>query len=206
MSKLTLKQQRFADEYIIGEVYCIENLKNQKKYIGVTTRTISERFKEHCKAQSAIGKTIRKYGEENFSVIRLDYARSKEELLRLETEYIEKFGTYKNGYNQTIGGDGVIGDLSLDVVLNERQKRFVRYVNNENKKELDISDSIATTRSVLLNTAQIYLICTNKIDKRESAKLLLKLNRILLSKLLDLELFNLDELVRWSKWRNMQNG
>ncbi len=64
MAKLTLKQQKFADEYIIsgeyGSVYCIENIVNGKKYIGITTRSLQKRFKEHCKAESVIGKAITK--------------------------------------------------------------------------------------------------------------------------------------------------
>lgn len=50
-----------------GVVYMIINLCNDKRYIGITTRTIEERFEEHCKADSYIGRAIRKYGRENFS-------------------------------------------------------------------------------------------------------------------------------------------
>ncbi len=118
MAKLNLKQMKFADEYIIsgkyGSVYCIENRINNKKYIGITTRSLQKRFKEHCKAESVIGKAIRKYKKENFIYYELERASTRQDLFKLEKYYIAKYKTFKNGYNSTIGGDGVVYDNSLE--------------------------------------------------------------------------------------------
>jgi uncharacterized protein 019R len=207
---LTLKQQRFADEYIIekkaGCVYCIENVLNGKRYVGITTRTIKERFAEHCKAESYIGKAIRKYGVENFKLYELVVANSREELCNLEVYYIEKYNTFKNGYNQTIGGDGVVKDIFIKVSLNEKQKQFVEFVNKENEKEINVDDANEMIRSCLLNIVQCYLICDSKIDKRKSAKMILKMKSVFLEKIFELNLFSINELRRWSEWRSTQNG
>lgn len=210
MNDLTIKQKKFADEYIIekkvGCVYCIENTLNGKRYIGITTRTIKERFVEHCKAKSYIGKAIRKYGVENFKLYELAVANSREELCNLEVYYIEKYNTFKNGYNQTIGGDGVVKDIFIKVSLNEKQKQFVEFVNKENEKEINVDDANEMTRSCLLNIVQCYLICDSKIDKRKSAKMILKMKSVFLEKIFELNLFSINELRRWSEWRSTQNG
>lgn len=210
LSKLTLKQKRFADEYIItgpyGVVYCVNNIINDKKYIGITTRTIDERFNEHCKANSIIGKAISKYGKNNFRIYQLDSADSKQSLFELEKYFINKYDTYKNGYNATIGGEGVVGDIFIDVLLDSNQKKFVNFVNKYNKNDIDVNNATAMIRLVLLNIAQVYLICDKKTDKRDSAKLLLKMKSPLIEQMLRLKLFNLEELRRWSQWRNIQSG
>ena len=210
MNDLTIKQKKFADEYIIekqvGYVYCIENVLNGKRYIGITTRTIKERFAEHCKAESYIGKAIRKYGVENFKLYELAVANSREELCNLEVYCIEKYNTFKNGYNQTIGGDGVVKDIYIKVSLNEKQKQFVEFVNKENEKEINVDDANEMIRSCLLNIVQCYLICDSKIDKRKSAKMILKMKSVFLEKIFELNLFSINELRRWSEWRSTQNG
>lgn len=195
---MTEKQQKFADEYIInkcyGIVYCLENTINNKRYIGVTTRTLQKRFDEHCKADSYIGKSIRKYGTESFRKYVLDQAESHEDLCNLESYYIEKYDTYHKGYNLTLGGDGVIKDIYLKVELNEKQKDFVDFVNRENKKVIDVMNSDDMKRICLLNIVQCYLISDSKIDKRTSAKMLLKLKSGLLESVLKLQLFSIEEL------------
>ena len=98
----------------MGYIYCITNLINGKQYVGKTTNTIEERFKEHCRDsrkercnKRPLYDAMNKYGIENFIVEELCEC-DNEELSSYETQYIEKYNTYSKGYNATKGGDGAI--------------------------------------------------------------------------------------------------
>lgn len=191
---------------IYGRIYCIENKINHKKYIGLTTRSIEERFSEHCKADTVIGEAIRKYGVDNFMCYEVDKAQSKNELSELEIHYIHHFGTLKNGYNCTIGGDGVKYDDSVEVLLNERQEHFVRYVEKENEKSIDINNGANMVVSIVLNLVKMFLESNQKQDKRIVAHQILKLKTDLLKTVLSFGVLTLEELRGWEAWRNIQNG
>lgn len=191
---------------IYGRIYCIENKINHKKYIGLTTRSIEERFSEHCKADTVIGEAIRKYGVDNFICYEVDKAQSKSELSELEVHYIHHFGTLKNGYNCTIGGDGVKYDDTVEVLLNKRQEHFVRYVEKENEKSIDINNGANMVVSIVLNLVKMFLESNRKQDKRIVANQILKLKTDLLKTVLSFGVLTLEELRGWETWRNTQNG
>lgn len=94
-----------------GRVYKITNLVNNKSYIGVTTKSLSERFFAHCnravRTRSAIQKAIAKYGKNSFIIVEIDTAETSEELFAKETYWIQKEDTLINGYNLTTGGGGI---------------------------------------------------------------------------------------------------
>ena len=99
---LNPRQLAFADEYIItkevyGIVYLITNKTNNKKYVGITRRSLEERFSEHCKANSLIGRAIRKHGVENFCIQRIDVAENELELFEKEIDYIDYFKSFGEG-------------------------------------------------------------------------------------------------------------
>lgn len=191
---------------IYGRIYCIENKMNHKKYIGLTTRSIKERFSEHCKADTVIGEAIRKYGVDNFMCYEVDNAQSKNELSELEVHYIHHFGTLKDGYNCTIGGDGVKYDDTVEVLLNKRQEHFVRYVEKENEKSIDINNGANMVVSIVLNLVKMFLESNQKQDKRIVAHQILKLKTDLLKTVLSFGVLTLEELRGWEAWRNTQNG
>lgn len=97
----------------MGYIYQITNLINNKKYIGLTTSTIQERWKQHLQALNsgvdyAIYKAMRKYGLENFVIEELEEVPN-DQLNEKEKEYIKAKDSYiKNGkgYNLTRGGEG----------------------------------------------------------------------------------------------------
>ena len=92
-----------------GIVYKITNKLNGKGYVGKTTRPLEVRFNEHAKADSYIGNSIRKYGEENFSREVIEECGTSEQLNEREIFWIAHFNCKQpNGYNQTDGGDGAM--------------------------------------------------------------------------------------------------
>lgn len=95
-------------------IYKITNLINNQCYIG-KTNNFERRKKDHLRLAFTEGhkeynktlyRAIRKYGQENFSfdiIERLeDYSLSGER----EKYWIRYYDSYKNGYNESEGGDG----------------------------------------------------------------------------------------------------
>ena len=92
----------------------ITNTKNGKSYIGITTRTLSRRWYEHCFSPNSCGqllnKAINKYGKDAFIIETIASARTLEDLKEVEKQLIEQHQTkVPHGYNLTDGGDGVFG-------------------------------------------------------------------------------------------------
>ena len=91
-------------------IYQITNNINGKIYIGKTERTIKERWSEHCQdylrqrcEARPLYRAMRKYGISNFSIEMIEETDNPEER---EIFWIEQKGSFKNGYNATMGGDG----------------------------------------------------------------------------------------------------
>lgn len=93
-------------------IYKITNNINNNVYIGKTVYSINKRWGQHlrdCRKESENFRPLYcamlKYGEENFSIKEVEECES--ELLEEREKYwIEYYGSFKNGYNATLGGDG----------------------------------------------------------------------------------------------------
>ena len=93
-------------------IYKIQNLINHKKYIGLTNN-IDRRKNRHFSDlrrnkhdNNFLQKEFNIYGEDNFS-FNIEYQGdiAYEEISNKEKEYIKKYDSYKNGYNQNEGGN-----------------------------------------------------------------------------------------------------
>lgn len=97
-------------------IYCITNTINNKRYVGKTTQSLEDRFREHCydSARDSISKrplydAMNKYGVENFIIEELEQVEDESKLDEREIYWIQELQTYgSNGYNATKGGDGKI--------------------------------------------------------------------------------------------------
>lgn len=94
-------------------IYCIRNKVNDKRYIGVTKHAIEKRFKQHLYAaawrtnsSTKLFNAIRKHGSKSFYVELIAECEDYHVAFEREKHYIEKYNSYHEGYNSTMGGEG----------------------------------------------------------------------------------------------------
>ena len=128
-------------------IYQITNDINGKIYIGKTERTVSERFKEHCKdaynrrfEKRPLYAAMRKYGVDHFHVEILEETDNPEER---EVYWIELKRSFKNGYNATLGGDGK-HYVDYDLVI-----ATYKEIQNQAEVARRLGIDVSTVRSIL---------------------------------------------------------
>lgn len=130
-------------------IYKITNDINNKIYIGKTDHSIDKRWREHlrdykkdkCKSRPLYS-AMNKHGIDHFYIEEIeqcDQNISKER----ETYWIEYYGSFKNGYNDTHGGDGR-KYLDYNLIISVYNK-----LNNCVKTAEILDISSASVRSVL---------------------------------------------------------
>jgi group I intron endonuclease len=92
-------------------IYKIINQINGKIYIGKTNRSIKERWDDHCSDRlrfpdRILYRAMNKYGIESFTISVVEEVDTDNIACERERYWIETLGTFKNGYNATLGGDG----------------------------------------------------------------------------------------------------
>jgi len=99
-----------------GVIYKITNLANQKVYVGQTSTSVIQRWKEHKsdsrspKRRFFFHQALLKYGQQFFILEVVDEATSKQDLDAKEVEWIERLDSTnpEKGYNCTTGGGACI--------------------------------------------------------------------------------------------------
>ena len=93
-------------------IYKIENLINHKIYIGLTNNIVRRRSRHftdlrcHRHDNHFLQKEFDLYGEQNFSFeVLFEGDVTEQQIGEKEKEYIKKYDSYKNGYNQNEGGN-----------------------------------------------------------------------------------------------------
>jgi group I intron endonuclease len=144
-------------------IYLIEGHRH-KPYVGITSKSPEQRLNRHKQdarsgRETHLQNAIRKYGEENFDVVPLDTASSREEALKLERDWISRLGTYEDwGYNCTPGGEAYEGESHPSYGL--RHSEEARRKISESQRGSELSDE--TKEKIRL---------ANKGEKNHSAKL-----------------------------------
>lgn len=95
-------------------IYKATNLINGKIYIGYTysfEKRKSDHLKGSKKPKRCFHYAIKKHGPENFKWEIIDSSpKNKKEAIELEKRYILQYNSFgSNGYNLTLGGDGIRG-------------------------------------------------------------------------------------------------
>ena len=149
-------------------IYKITNDINGKVYIGKTNRSIKERFAEHCKNYSIqnyekrpLYAAMRKYGVEHFHIEQIEETDNPEER---EKYWIEYYGSFKYGYNATIGGDGK-PYIDYEIVVATYNE-----LHNINKTAQQLHISPDTVSSILHAMNQ-KVLTSNEVCAKEHSKI-----------------------------------
>lgn len=100
---------------IIGSIYVITCLINNKKYVGFTKRSIATRWKEHIKYSkindTALYNAMRKYGVQNFNIESIYQSKDINHTFEVMEQYfIIEYNSRTDsgyGYNSVDGGIGI---------------------------------------------------------------------------------------------------
>lgn len=179
----------------IGYIYKYQNIINGKIYIGQTVDLQARMSSHRNKAKLLKNKfynAVRKYGWANFSyeVIAQLQANSEQELTalldQLEVYYIDKYNSYHDGYNSTLGGHSNRG-YKMSQEFREKCKNRVFSKETRNKMSISASNRVVSEQTkwklreaaIKRNFSQyrdIYRDKCNAAIKKSLAKSILQLD------------------------------
>lgn len=122
-------------------IYKALNIINGKAYIGQTKKTLEKRKQKHRYDMKRLKnvyfyRALRKHGWSNFEWSVLE--ESVEDLNDREIYWIQKLGTFKNGYNSTSGGN-VPSEISLEARRKISNSKKGKKLSKEHKRKLSES-------------------------------------------------------------------
>jgi group I intron endonuclease len=93
-----------------GIIYTVTNKETKMVYVGLTTKSLETRKKDHIKKSKkgksyAFQQAIATYGPDAFKWEQIDTATTIDELAEKEKAYILKHNSKEDGYNQSEGGE-----------------------------------------------------------------------------------------------------
>lgn len=135
---------------IVSGIYCITNIINNKKYIGLSSN-IYRRWGEHRRVpfnesskeyNYPLYRAIRKYGLENFKFEIIEQCSDEKKLLEKEAHWIKYYDSINKGYNITAGGEHntLRGEQHSCAKLTEKDVIYCRQEYAKGKRSREIYD------------------------------------------------------------------
>jgi group I intron endonuclease len=125
----------------MGSIYIIRNIINNKSYIGQTIQDWERRVKCHFweanrkeHEETKLNRAILKYGKDNF-VWKLITNCDEYQLDNKEIFFIKVFNSYKQGYNSTIGGQGISNFKVSEKTKSKIREFQIKYNSDPKIKE-----------------------------------------------------------------------
>lgn len=123
-------------------IYIIQNKINNKIYVG-KTKSPNSRFNNHkniasgslakAKEFKTIHAALKKYGFDNFNFMVIEEWENENETYEAEKFWIEFLDSKRNGYNETVGGEGV-GSGSDNPMFGKRHSEKAKLAMSEKRK------------------------------------------------------------------------
>lgn len=153
-------------------IYKVTNKINNKIYIGQTRNTLDKRKSEHYREarycdkwnikDNKFHKALLKYSYEDFIwEIEDDSALSSEELLEKEIYYINKYDSFKYGYNSTIGGDvppKTLGEKNIQARLTDDEADEIKML---------LKETVITQKEI----AKMYNVNLTTVERIQAGKI-----------------------------------
>lgn len=150
-----------------GIIYKYTNKIDGKSYIGLTTKTIEKRWKQHVRnsktPQYPFHYAIQKYGPETFTLEILCECSTQEELYEKEKFWAETFNTFiPNGYNLSAGlGPGSVSDETKNKLSSMRSGEGNSMFGKHHSEK---------TKEMMRQSLRGRKLSKNSIRKREATR------------------------------------
>ena len=151
-------------------IYKVTNKINNKVYIGQTSNNLEKRKNEHYKesrycdkwgTNTHFHKALLLYNENDWEWTIEDTANSKEELNQKEKYYIQKYDSFKNGYNSTIGGDNppvILGENNIQSRLTDKEADEIKTL---------LRDTVISQKEI----AKLYNVHVTTVERIQAGKI-----------------------------------
>lgn len=122
---------------------------NNKKYVGITSRSLQERWCDGKHYSGAMKNAVNKYGWKNIKHFVYKQELTEEQAKLKEKEFIAKYKTMDSryGYNLTAGGDGSCG-YKHTAETKEKMKLHHHDVSGENNPFYGKSHTVETRKAL----------------------------------------------------------